>query len=560
MFKSYLYYFTKIYSYNKNLFFLVLISSIIACVTQVFGIASIYPIIALVTNPDLILNNKLFNNIFNLNSISKNDVILYFSLGFLFINIISVIVNFIYSLITIYLSRHVSSNINFEVFSRMLNSGNDKKNSFNSIDKSIILNALVSESGKTSLSINAVLSSFQNITSIFLFLLLIIFIAPSSFFVILLIFFTYVFLNLINRKFIKKNSYQQSYFSKKLSELNLYLTIGLKDMLTLNIGKKIISSHKYFSSQLIKHEIIQQALTTYSKYVVEIAIFFVIILFFNYSHYKNDIYVNIPALTILAMAIWRSIPIFFSIFRNLATLQANVSSDAIFQSIIQDQAKIIRKIFINNFKKKIQVLDVTYSYRDSKKIFKFNCNIKRGDKVLVSGKSGAGKSTFLNIISGMSKPESGKVLYDNKDIYSRYSLKPGVIGYVTQHNLIFSGNIIENICFKKKSKLTKSELQNLQKIINVLNLQNIGTNLEEVNLTIDAPEISGGQKQRIAIARVLYSNPQVLILDESTSALDLSSERSIIENIIKWYPKLTLILSSHRISKKYFNKEIFIKN
>jgi ABC-type bacteriocin/lantibiotic exporter with double-glycine peptidase domain len=559
MFKSYIYYLKKIYLYNKNLFILAVILSIVGSATQVFGIASIYPVIALVTNPDLILQNRIFNFFFNSAGLSKVDIIFYFSIGFLVINIISVVVNFIYSLVIIYISRHVSSYLNLEVFSRMLN-GNDKRNSFNSIDKSTVLNALVSESGRISLSINAVLSSFQNITSIFLFLFLIIFIAPSSFFIILLVFGSYVFINIINKKFIKKSSYQMSYFGKKLSELNLYLTIGLKDMLTLNIGKKIISLHKYFSYQWIKYDVIQQALTTYSKYVVEIAIFFIIILFFNYSHYKNNIYENIPALTILAMAIWRSIPIFFSIFRNLATLQSNVSTDVIFRSIIQDQAKIRQKIVINNFKKKIEVLDATYSYRDSKKTFRFNYSIKKGDKVLVSGNSGTGKSTFLNILSGMSKPDSGKILYDNKDIYRKYSLKPGVIGYVTQHNLIFAGNVIENICFKKKSKLTRNELKNLQKIIKVLNLQNIGENLEELNLSIDAPEISGGQKQRIAIARVLYSNPQILVLDESTSALDINSERSIIENILKYYPKLTLILSSHRISKKYFNKKILIKS
>ena len=352
MFKSYIYYLKKIYLYNKNLFILAVILSIVGSATQVFGIASIYPVIALVTNPDLILQNRIFNFFFNSAGLSKVDIIFYFSIGFLVINIISVVVNFIYSLVIIYISRHVSSYLNLEVFSRMLN-GNDKRNSFNSIDKSTVLNALVSESGRISLSINAVLSSFQNITSIFLFLFLIIFIAPSSFFIILLVFGSYVFINIINKKFIKKSSYQMSYFGKKLSELNLYLTIGLKDMLTLNIGKKIISLHKYFSYQWIKYDVIQQALTTYSKYVVEIAIFFIIILFFNYSHYKNNIYENIPALTILAMAIWRSIPIFFSIFRNLATLQSNVSTDVIFRSIIQDQTKIRQKIVINNFKKKI---------------------------------------------------------------------------------------------------------------------------------------------------------------------------------------------------------------
>ena len=415
MFKSYIYYLKKIYLYNKNLFILAVILSIAGCVTQVFGIASIYPVIALVTNPDLILQNRIFNFFFNSAGLSKVDIIFYFSIGFLVINIISVVVNFIYSLVIIYISRHVSSYLNLEVFSRMLN-GNDKRNSFNSIDKSTVLNALVSESGRISLSINAVLSSFQNITSIFLFLFLIIFIAPSSFFIILLVFGSYVFINIINKKFIKKSSYQMSYFGKKLSELNLYLTIGLIDMLTLNIGKKIISLHKYFSYQWIKYDVIQQALTTYSKYVVEIAIFFIIILFFNYSHYKNNIYENIPALTILAMAIWRSIPIFFSIFRNLATLQSNVSTDVIFRSIIQDQVKIRQKIVINNFKKKIEVLDATYSYRDSKKTFRFSYSIKKGDKVLVSGNSGTGKSTFLNILSGMFKPDSGKILYDNKDI------------------------------------------------------------------------------------------------------------------------------------------------
>jgi ABC-type bacteriocin/lantibiotic exporter with double-glycine peptidase domain len=449
--------------------------------------------------------------------------------------------------------------MNYQLFDHILNS-NYKKDSFNSIDKSIILSALANESGRVSLSINAVLSSFQNINSIFLFLLLIVFLVPSSIFIIVLVFASYIIMNILNKSFLKKSSYKLSYFGKKLAELNLYLTIGLKDMLTLNIGKKIISSYKFFSNQWIKHDIIQQALTTYSKYVIEISIFFIIILFFNYSHYKNNIFENIPSLATLAMAIWRSIPIFFSIFRNLSTLQGNVASDNIFQLIIKDQKKNKKRIFIKKFKKKIEMLNVIYTYKGSNKIFRFNCNIKQGDKVLVYGISGSGKSTFLNILSGMFKPESGKIFYDNKDICSKYSLKPGVLGYVTQHNLIFAGNVIENICFKKKSKLTRNELKNLQKIIKVLNLQNIGGNLEELNLTIDAPEISGGQKQRIAIARVLYSNPQILVLDESTSALDLNSERSIIENILKYYPKLTLILSSHRISKKYFNKKIFIKS
>ena len=96
MLKSYIYYLKKIYLYNKNLFILAVILSIVGCVTQVFGIASIYPVIALVTNPDLILQNRIFNFFFNSAGLSKVDIIFYFSIGFLVINIISVVVNFIY--------------------------------------------------------------------------------------------------------------------------------------------------------------------------------------------------------------------------------------------------------------------------------------------------------------------------------------------------------------------------------------------------------------------------------------------------------------------------------
>ena len=133
-----------------------------------------------------------------------------------------------------------------------------------------------------------------------------------------------------------------------------------------------------------------------------------------------------------------------------------------------------------------------------------------------------------------------------------------VIGFDTQFNYFINDTVAGNICFKKKLK--EKDLSNLKKVFKVCGLSNIVGKFDNIfryKLKLNAPEISGGQRQRIALARTLYRNPEILLLDESLNSLE-KSEVEIFNNLMKYYPKLTLIATSHRPIKKLFNRTIKI--
>ena len=116
---------------------------------------------------------------------------------------------------------------------------------------------------------------------------------------------------------------------------------------------------------------------------------------------------------------------------------------------------------IKNFKKKIEVKNLQYFYEDPHKQFKFNFTIKKGEHVLIVGKSGAGKTTFLNLLSGLIQPKKGSVFIDEINTQDDPEGFDKLISYVTQFSYFFHETISANICFKKK--LSNIELIKLKK-------------------------------------------------------------------------------------------------
>ena len=149
------------------------------------------------------------------------------------------------------------------------------------------------------------------------------------------------------------------------------------------------------------------------------------------------------------------------------------------------------------------------------------------------------------------------MLIDNRKI-SKKNVKTNLFGYVTQDVFLFNGTIAQNISLKDKN----IDKEKLRKIFQICGINNLVNNFEEIfdkKLEINSPNVSGGQKQRIAIARVLYLEPEILILDEATNALDRKNEKEIIEKIQQYKKKLTLLVVTHRDINIKFNKVLLIK-
>ncbi len=178
----------------------------------------------------------------------------------------------------------------------------------------------------------------------------------------------------------------------------------------------------------------------------------------------------------------------------------------------------------------------------------------------IIGETGSGKSTLVNLLIGLLKPSEGKVEVDELNINSNLSEWYKKIGYVPQSVYLTDDTIQKNIAFGLLEDDIDDALidqavekASLNKFLNILS-EGLETVVGEKGI-----RLSGGQQQRIGIARALYRDPEILILDEATSSLDQSTEKKIIESIQLLKRKKTLIIITHRLSTvKNCDKIFFI--
>ena len=185
---------------------------------------------------------------------------------------------------------------------------------------------------------------------------------------------------------------------------------------------------------------------------------------------------------------------------------------------------------------------ISFSYpSNSREIIKnLSFKINKGEILGISGDSGIGKTTLAEIILGLQNPSSGKILLNNKKINLTKSNFRNIISYIPQKTFLFDATIDENITLFEKN-VDYKKLNLIKKICNI-NFEKKGKN-SFVGET--GNKLSGGQIQRIGIARGLYRNHSILILDEPTSSLDKTNENLIIKNILKFKKNNTLIIISH---------------
>jgi len=200
------------------------------------------------------------------------------------------------------------------------------------------------------------------------------------------------------------------------------------------------------------------------------------------------------------------------------------------------------------FKKEIVFEDVWFSYNHAPVLREINLKIKAGEVIAIVGASGAGKSTFLELILRLYDPQKGRILIDGCDIkeVSLLSLRRQ-IGIVTQDTILFNDTVRANIAYGNP-RATLDEIEEAARKANALDF------ITKLPLRFDTiigergMSLSGGERQRIAIARAIIKNPPILLLDEATSQLDSASERIVQQALEKAMIGRTVIMVAHRLS------------
>ena len=385
---------------------------------------------------------------------------------------------------------------------------------------------------------------------------------------------TYALIYLILAKSVREilvnNSRKISNFLEKEISITQESLGLIRDIKINNTTKRYINLYRDNELPLRQKEAESQFLAIYPRYLLE-CIGIIMIILFTFTFESNSTK-TISLMGTYALAAQRLLPVMQIIYGSWSVLKSSSESLKIICNLLNKKELKNKK---NNlfFKKRwnsISFNNVYFSYPNSKNKILNNISftIKRGEKVGIIGKTGSGKSTILDLLSGLIKPDKGEIYTKYFDTNSKKYISinndesPIKIAYIPQKVFLTNKTIMENIGFNEdhlninfKKIKDCSEIAQLSEFIKTLP-QGYNTLVGE-----NGVKLSGGQIQRIGIARALYSNPEILIFDESTSALDIKTEDNLISSIEEKLKDKTFIIVSHRErSIKNCDKILFLNN
>jgi ABC-type multidrug transport system fused ATPase/permease subunit len=390
---------------------------------------------------------------------------------------------------------------------------------------------------------------------------------PFSALIILLIFliFSLFVYNFSKRKLTKLGDIRKENESLVIKTLqNSFL--GIKDIKIFGAEKNFINDYKIYNTKAANSVRDSLIIQSFPRLALELlaVISFVIATFFLF-HKADSFKLILPMLGFFAAASFRIMP---SVNRINNALQNIKFSKYSIQLLFEEMNNVTSnnsmfKNDINNFDNIIEINNIYVQYSNTSKIIlnNFSLVIHKGMRIGIMGESGSGKTTFLNTILGLIEFNSGSIKFDKQEFKSNnFSLK-NIVGYIPQDVFLLNSTLEENIIFGSNEK--KTNYVNLKKSIEISHLDKFIKDLPDGLKTMISDRganLSGGQRQRIGIARAIYKNPKILILDEATSSLDLDTELNIMELIYNLNKDVTIIIVTHRPSTLLKCNKVYLIN
>ena len=537
---------------------------------EIIGIGSIPVFLSAVIDEDYIrsklLDIKYLSDLKILNSVSLINYFLFFILGIFFLKFIFQILLFFYEAkffknIRFYLSSNVFSKFILE----------DYKNYYN-YNSSEIIRITLSDTERSLTfirSIFTILKDFLMITVIITGLLLVDFKLTLLIFLLLAgsssifyIFYRPLYLNYgktsqLDRQFLNRITYES------IGSIKNIKISGLENLQIKKFIKTLIS----LSERIKKIEIITKLPKPFFELVI-ICFFALILIFFKSSNsFSTDI---IFKLSFVSLAIARMLPLIISLtsqFNSINNVEFSVKSTSYALNQLNELYKN-QKGTESSLNKPISKFDsidldnVNFKYDGNEKntIKNVNINVKKGKIVGITGPSGSGKSTLVDLIIGLIEPTTGQVKINHQPIRELKKDWLNLIGYIPQEVHLNDETLKNNITFLSKKNFDKKKLYESIKMSGLESFISSNPKILDERVGEKGIKLSGGEKQRVGIARALYKDSKILILDEPTSSLDEDIESKILENIFR-LKGLTLIMVTHKIyTLKNCDEILFLSN
>lgn len=546
---------------QKKECFFIIFTMIIGAILEAVGIGTILPLISVIENENIFTKYPQIKEVANSIGIITHTQ---------FIIAVSVLLIFVFVLKNLYLAWQLRLQINFSLknqiyFSKMLMRNYLLKPylyHLNHNTATILRN--VNSSGEVIFA-NIYVSLFQLLTEIvtigFIWIMISLIdlftatIAAGFLLVIL-----YFILRIFRKKIADIGEKQTQFSAVYLKWVNQGLG-AIKETKILRkesyFLKKFSNAYEMYSEAYRKYLIINQIPRMLIEGIVVCSLLLLIIVKILLGTSTAEI---VPLLGVLALAAFRlmpsinrivnlsntikfNMPLFNEVYEDYISIKSN-------SDLFKNNCNIIKNVEKIKFNNKIKIENIRFNYSNNRKILEnISFVIPKGAFVGIIGASGAGKTTFVDILLGLIRPNAGNIFVDNVDIHNNIRGWQANLAYVPQSIYLIDGTIKENIALGVPEDEVDHEL--IDKVLHMAELYDfIYSQPDNINTSVGerGVKLSGGQRQRIGIARALYQKPEVLILDEATSALDNETEKSITDTILKLKGKITIIAIAHRTS------------
>jgi len=548
------------------LFFLILIMAII----DMLGVASIFPFVTLLSNPDMIQTNLIISKIHHFSSkfgiFEKNDFLIFFGILVLTLLVFSLLLRSITTYFQIKFALMRECTIGKMLVEKYLNQPYEWFLSQNTSDlgKNILSEVKTIIDGALIPLVNLVVQFCIVVTLLTLLFFVDYKIALGAGFILI---FSYSIIFLILKNYFLQIGDVRLKENQKRFSIVSEMFLAIKEIKIRNLNAIYLNLFSQPSKNYAKSQSALSILSLLPKYFFELIAFggmllLVLLLLNNNSEFQEII----PILALYTFAGYRLIPALQNVYYSVAHLRfTEPILNKFYKDIQALDASIKNNISEKQilFKEKIELKNISYTYPDSKKnvLNTISTNIIAGSKVGIIGATGSGKSTLLNIITGLLK-SNGDIFIDNVPLDQKNKISWGKnIGYVPQNIFLSDDTFRKNIAFGiPEDNIDDDQLKLVSKIAQLDEFVDYLPNKYMTKIGENGIKLSGGQKQRIGIARSIYYNPKLLILDEATSALDNITEKRIMSSLCN-NKNMTIIIVAHRINTlDCCDKIIILKN
>ena len=533
------------YFYLKIIFlnFLYIINSFI----QIIYVLSIAPIISFITSANSEIFSKFIDKILTIGNLFFDSKIIIFFIFFVFCSLVANIFVIILNFLNFSFNQSLLSNFRKKLFLTYANSDYLFISSNNLSFYNMIIFQQVDRLVNNILgSVNLILQNLFVIlvTSFTIFSI----IKSDSFIIFGALFFVFVLAVFISK----------TYFAKKGNDLNIILKgrvdilnkliLNFKEINIYGIKNYLFSKFEFFEDAFNRNIKYSSFINHSSKPFIEIiaVISFAILIYFNLSSFQRGDFVI--QISIIVFALYKLLPSANVIYTAFNQIMYDRSSINIIHKQILNNNEIIHyenktNLFQNPIKT-LKIENLQFSFNSKELIKNFSYEFNEGNFYLIKGVSGKGKTTFLNLLMGVIKSEKGNFYY-NKEKFNNFNNLSWfkVLSYVPQRITLLNDTLKDNITFSFDKNYDVEKYKN---ILKQLNIHNEFSGRENEMINEYSSNLSGGQSQRIGLARALYRNSKIILLDEPTSSLDENNERKFLNIVQSLKKDRIIIMISHK--------------